>query len=505
MVPDGAFVEEGFQVRPITPLSLARYPAGMAISGTVAVSPARRDAHHEFGDDCPPPPDRDSDRAPLPPLPPRQLGDFLQWLAFFAPWFALTLYLHVALVLHLGPLGLLEAPAMSLAVLPFWRALCGRPVFLPHLALLARYHAKLAPPAFEDTSPAGLADRPHLAWVRDVQLRIDTFQAELHRFVDAQTVRPPAEPADDSWWMRRGTDAENEPVDVSETSDAGDRTPRGAESDAGSERAGGTFGAGDRDAAAASAAVSPSSARRRRRSAAARRCPALRMRRSGLDALPLCDGTLTRPNAMAARHFPETLAAVAAAGGFQPTLWTLSPDDPATRASARPTTGTSDGYWRAHVILAADESPAGDGEGYAVDAETLRESAGVWVEGETRAVEVGRVLVVNDHLRRRWYHRGSGSIGGSAGKDRDRHGPGAGGEAGTGTGGERERAGERREGSASRAGAVVLTFDVMRPECAASRTAVIRHRSRAVRALGEHPAGASAWRAVATAISGNLT
>ena len=431
----------------------------------------------EFGDDLSPPLDRVSDRARLPPIPVRQLGDFLQWLAFFAPWFALTLYLHVALVLELGPLGLLEAPVMSLAVLPFWRALCGRPVFLPHLALLARYHAKLSPPAFEDTSPAGLADRPHLAWVRDIQRRVDVIQSELHRFIDAQTVRPPADPADDSWWMRRGTDVDDEAMDVSKTSDVGDGTPRGAESDAASERGGVAFGRGEReDPVSSSAAASPSSARRRRRSAAARRCPAIRMRRSGLDALPLCDATLTRPNAMAARHFSETLAVVAAAGGFQPTLWTLSRDDPATRTSARPTTGTSDGYWRTHVILAADESPASDGEGYAVDADTLRESAGVWVEGETRAVEVGRVLVVNDHLRRRWYHRGT--IEGSAGKD-------------------------QREGSS--VGAVVLTFDVMRPECAASRTAVIRHRSRAVRALGEHPAGASAWRVVATAISGNLT
>ena len=289
----------------------------------------------------------------------------MQWLAFFAPWFALTLYLHVALVLELGPLGLLEAPVMSLAVLPFWRALCGRPVFLPHLALLARYHAKLSS-RLRRHLPAGLADRPHLAWVRDIQRRVDTIQAELHRSIDAQTVRPPADPADDSWWMRRGTDVENETMDVSETSDVGDRTPRGAESDAGSERGREvrSGGANEKIPVSSSAAVSPSSARRRRRSAAARRCPAIRMRRSGLDALPLCDATPTRPNAMAARHFSETLAVVAAAAAwFQPTLWTLSQDDPATRTSARPTTGTSDGYWRTHVILAADESPVGDGEG----------------------------------------------------------------------------------------------------------------------------------------------
>ena len=430
----------------------------------------------EFGDDLSPPLDRVSDRARLPPIPVRQLGDCLQWLAFFAPWFALTLYLHVALVLELGPLGLLEAPVMSLAVLPFWRALCGRPVFLPHLALLARYHAKLSPPAFEDTSPAGLADRPHLAWVRDIQRRVDVIQAELHRFIDAQTVRPPADPADDSWWMRRGTDVDDETMDVSNTSDVGDGTPRGAESDAGSERGGVAFGRGEReDPVSSSAAASPSSARRRRRSAAARDAPRFVCVGRGSTRSPMRrHPDATQRDGGAA--LSETLAVVAAAGGFQPTLWTLSRDDPATRTSARPTTGTSDGYWRTHVILAADESPAGDGEGYAVDADTLRESAGVWVEGETRAVEVGRVLVVNDHLRRRWYHRGT--IEGSAGKD-------------------------QREGSS--VGAVVLTFDVMRPECAASRTAVIRHRSRAVRALGEHPAGASAWRVVATAISGNLT
>lgn len=179
---------------------------------------------------------------------------------------------------------------------------------------------------------------------------------------------------------------------------------------------------------------------------------------------------------MAARHFSETLAVVAAAGGFQPTLWTLSRDDPATRTSARPTTGTSDGYWRTHVILAADESPASDGEGYAVDADTLRESAGVWVEGETRAVEVGRVLVVNDHLRRRWYHRGT--IEGSAGKD-------------------------QREGSS--VGAVVLTFDVMRPEYAACRASYVRHKARLVREAGERNAGERTWRSLALAALGNLS
>ena len=243
MVFDGVFVEEGFQVRQIL-LSLGDTRLG-AIS---ASSPgATCDVALRFGDDLSPPLDRVSDRARLPPIPVRQLGDCLQWLAFFAPWFALTLYLHVALVLELGPLGLLEAPVMSLAVLPFWRALCGRPVFLPHLALLARYHAKLSPPAFEDTSPAGLADRPHLAWVRDIQRRVDVIQAELHRFIDAQTVRPPADPADDSWWMRRGTDVDDETMDVSNTSDVGDGTPRGAESDAGSERGGVAFGRGERE------------------------------------------------------------------------------------------------------------------------------------------------------------------------------------------------------------------------------------------------------------------
>ena len=170
MVFDGVFVEEGFQVRQILPLP-RRYPLGGDFR-IVAGGHLRRCAPNS-ATTCPPPLDRVSDRARLPPIPVRQLGDCLQWLAFFAPWFALTLYLHVALVLELGPLGLLEAPVMSLAVLPFWRALCGRPVFLPHLALLARYHAKLSPPAFEDTSPAGLADRPHLAWVRDIQRRVD--------------------------------------------------------------------------------------------------------------------------------------------------------------------------------------------------------------------------------------------------------------------------------------------------------------------------------------------
>ena len=81
-----------------------------------------------------------------------QFGEAARWLAFVAPYAAFASYVHAALSIKHGVLGFLEAFAVSLWTLPFWRAAHARPVFLPLTPLLARHHAKLRLPAFEDTS-----------------------------------------------------------------------------------------------------------------------------------------------------------------------------------------------------------------------------------------------------------------------------------------------------------------------------------------------------------------
>ena len=85
-----------------------------------------------------------------------QLGDAIRWLIFLVPWSAFSLYGLLALSAQLGPLGIVEAVALSLVSLPFWRRVCRRPVYLPYTALLRRHLAKSADSAgFEDTSAAG--------------------------------------------------------------------------------------------------------------------------------------------------------------------------------------------------------------------------------------------------------------------------------------------------------------------------------------------------------------
>jgi formate-dependent nitrite reductase cytochrome c552 subunit len=56
-----------------------------------------------------------------------------------------------------------------------------------------------------------------------------------------------------------------------------------------------------------------------------------------------------------------------------------------------------------------------------------------------------------------------------------------------------------------RAGAaVVLTFDVLRPEHAACRASFVRHKARLVREIGERRVWNGTWRSLALAVLGNL-
>ena len=204
-------------------------------------------------------------------------------------------------------------------------------------------------------------------------------------------------------------------MDVSNTSDVGDGTPRGAESDAGSERGGGRVRAGrtgrsrlllrrrvtlERASTATVGGGAPMP-RDSYASVGARRAPPMRRHP---DATQRDGGAALFRNAGGCRR-----------GGRVST-------DAVDAVAGRPRdadVGETHGNLRR--ILAHARHPRGGRVAPRVTARGTRwtpiryeKAPGVWVEGETRAVEVGRVLVVNDHLRRRWYHRGT--IEGSAGK-----------------------------------------------------------------------------------------
>ena len=159
-------------------------------------------------------------------------------------------------------------------------------------------------------------------------------------------------------------------------------------------------------------------------------------------------------------------------------LWVLSPGTNRARLAGF-SRGVSDGYWRVHVALDADEADAEDVEeasaarDAAVSAPpsrvaTLSACAGIRAGDETRGLEIGRAIVVNDgSFARAWFHDAS-----------SRAGVGA---------------------------AVVLTFDVMRPEYAACRASYVRHKARLVREAGERNAGERTWRSLALAALGNLS
>ena len=307
------------------------------------------------------------------------------------PWCAFALYAHVALARALGVVGVVEAAFVSVAALPFWRALCRRPAFQPLAALLRRFHAKRRLHPFEETreddtrgdgEPLGF----RLDWRVGFEKRVPDAQAELAAFV-AEHARGDA------------------PREASETTRVRD--------------------------------------------------PASRLVASGFRVFPLCDETLVAPNAAAARHFPATCAAVRAAGGFGARLWVLSPET--NHAGAR-TRGVSDGYWRAHVVLARDAGLHG-------------KAAGLRSGDETRALEVGSVHVVNDYHPSAFWN-----------VSRD-------------------------------AGVVLLSFDVARPELDSCRAALVESRARLTRAFGatsEEYNGdvtfmAYLWRAFSLTLISNLS
>lgn len=219
-----------------------------------------------------------------------------------------------------------------------------------------------------------------------------------------------------------------------------------------------------------------------------------RMLRAGWSTVPLCDESVERPNAMAMRHFPRTLAAVAAVGGFHARLWVLAPDKLPPRLVA----GVSDGYWRVHAVIATDDDDddegdrdeAGVGAGKTGgDGHTAvsgsgggggggfggRDAVGIQVGDDRRGMmEKGAVRVVNDFHRRFFYNRNP-------------------------------------EGGGC---AVVLSFDVIRPEYASCRSSIIQHRSRVLQALGagggsggggEGGAWRHLWRSFSLSLLSNLS
>ena len=387
------------------------------------------------------------------------------------PWCAFALYAHVALARALGVVGVVEAAFVSVAALPFWRALCRRPAFQPLAALLRRFHAKRRLHPFEETreddtrgdgEPLGF----RLDWRVGFEKRVPDAQAELAAFV-AEHARGDA------------------PREASETTRVRD--------------------------------------------------PASRLVASGFRVFPLCDETLVAPNAAAARHFPATCAAVSAAGGFGARLWVLSPG---TRGGARGASGlsrgVSDGYWRAHVALdadladveartSADEShaqlPSRETATDACDVSaraTLGERAGIRCGDEMRRAEIGDVIVVNDgSFERAWFHETplSNAHSRASAKASGRLPEGRGSRpfetvAGARKAGDdsREKKKDARDARVARVGAaVVLTFDVLRPEHAACRSRYVRHKARLVREAGDTNAGERTWRSLALAALGNLS
>ena len=440
--------------------------------------------------------------------PTTQLGDALQWLAFLVPWCAFALYAHVALALRLGFVGLVEASCVSVASLPFWRAACRRPAFQPLAALLRRFHAKRNLPPFEEIPDAssendGLKNTHD--WRVAFEKRVPDAQAELAAFTRQH---------------------------------AGASEPRRA-----FFREGASFPTSGRDASSRDEDFS----RGRREMKTSNdetserivRDPASRLAAAGLGVFPLCDETLVRPNAAAARHFPATCAAVRAAGGFGARLWVLRPDTNRTPLAGF-SRGVSDGYWRAHVVLDADEAEAETEEeetfsftlnreknaasdvsdavfpsrGASFFEKTLGDFAGIRAGDETRRAEIGDLIVVNDAFERRWFHEKENKnkkekareVSGANASDADAR------ERDAREKETRERRGEQKKKNVSKkkkpprvGAAVVLTFDVLRPEHAACRVLYVRHKARLVREAGERNAGERTWRSLALAMLGNLS
>ena len=367
---------------------------------------------------------------------------------------------------------MLEASCVSIAALPFWRAACRRPAFQPLAALLVRFHAKRRLRPFEETraeararAGARLTD-----WRVGFEKSVPDARAELAAFV-ATLSREEEETRDE----RRGFPASDARLAPTRDVNGLPRRRRRESSD----------GESARDRA---------------------RDPASCLAAAGFRVFPLCDASLVKPNAAAARHFPATCAAVRAAGGFGARLWVLSPET--NHAGAR-TRGVSDGYWRAHVVLDADEAEVddasatrdaareklGDGDSDVGESrETLGDFAGIRVGDETRRVEIGAPIVVNDAFERAWFHENPRARLGANGRTSLKS---------------RETLSSRKgftKNKTSRAGAaVVLTFDVLRPEHAACRVLYVRHKARLVREVGERNSLERTWRSLALAVLGNLS
>ena len=160
------------------------------------------------------------------------------------------------------------------------------------------------------------------------------------------------------------------------------------------------------------------------------RQPSEKMRDAGWVSIPLHDATLDSPSRLAAKCFPSTSSVVASVGGFNGKVWVLRPGaGGASSATGRVTTGLSDGYWRAHVVLARDAGLHG-------------KAAGLRSGDETRALELGSVHIVNDfHPSAFW----------NVSRD---------------------------------SGVVLLSFDVVRPEREKCRAAIVETRARLTRAFG---------------------
>lgn len=142
------------------------------------------------------------------------------------------------------------------------------------------------------------------------------------------------------------------------------------------------------------------------------------------------DETLDAASRLAMRCFPNATAAMSSVGGFNGKIWVLRPGaGGATSVTGRVTTGLSDGYWRAHVVLARDAGLHG-------------KAAGLRSGDETRELEMGSIHIVNDfHPSAFW----------NVSRD---------------------------------AGLVLLSFDVATPEYESCRSALVETRARLTRAFG---------------------
>ena len=275
--------------------------------------------------------------------------------------------------------GFVEATILSLISLPFWRAICIRPVFHPLLLLLQRRDEKRNLPPFEDYE--------QLPWSAELKKQIPNIQNELNVFINKHAARVDA---DD--FLFNDDDDENPAENSKESPDANpDPNPKILKYSNPSKR------------------------------------PACRMLRSGLGVFPLCDDSLVNFNAAARRHFSKTCSAIAKANGFHTKLWVLQKDTgkgvTCVTDVLNTTSGTSDGVWRVHVVLDADEANGGGGlvnlnakvaarrdlDGSDDDSNSaLSTVAGLVVAGESRGIDIGDVVVVNDLYRKRWFHKGVG-------------------------------------------------------------------------------------------------